>query len=255
MQDFLRETIFQAGKMCLEFSCGMDKLRVDRKSDKDLVTEADVAVEEYIVAQIKRYYPDHSILGEESGQTDGNEYRWIIDPIDGTTSFVHNQPFYSTSIALELNGEIQLAAVFAPVLDELFFATRSGGASLNDKQISISNRDKLGDCVLSTGFACIRSGLEENNLPIFNAVLPQIRGIRRFGSAAIDLCYVASGKLDGFWELNLNLYDVAAGWLILEEAGGKYTDFSGENVKTPFENLATNGLIHTQLVDIISLST
>lgn len=204
-------------------------------------------MENYLVEQIQKHYPGHAILGEESGSHAGNNYRWIIDPIDGTTSFVHDQPFFSNSIALEKDGELILAAVNAPALGELFMAEKGRGATLNDKPIRVSTRDKLSDCVLGTGFACVRSDLERNNIPYFVRVLPQIRGIRRFGSAAIDLCYTACGKLDGFWELNLNIYDIAAGMLIVTEAGGIVTDFSGGTANIPRETLAANPNIHPAL--------
>lgn len=252
MHKFLEETILEAGRMCLDFSKTLGDINISRKSEKDLVTEADVAVEKFITSQIKKKYPDCSILGEEGGETLGGEYRWIIDPIDGTTSFVHAQPFYCVSIALENKGVLELGAVYAPALGELFFAQRGCGATLNGKQISVSHRSEFGDCVLATGFACIRSGERRNNLPIFNSILPKIRGIRRYGSAAMDLCYVACGRLDGFWELNLNLYDIAAGRLILEEAGGSYSDFSGNLVHIPYESAASNRLIHERLLTEIN---
>lgn len=226
-------------------------MQITRKSEKDLVTEADVAVEKHLVEQIKKHYPDHSILGEETGRHAGNEYRWIIDPIDGTTSFVHDQPFFSNSVALEHNGEIILAAVNAPALGELFMAEYGSGATLNDKPIHVSKRDKVSDCVLGTGFACVRQNLEHNNLPYFEKVVTVIRGIRRYGSAAIDMSYVACGRLDGFWELNLQIYDMAAGMLIVTEAGGTVTDFAGKKLNTPHETLATNTRIHAELSNML----
>lgn len=251
MKDFLHSIITRAGRITLEHKARLHEVRVDRKSEKDLVTEADVAVEKYLVAQIKQRYPDHAILGEETGVHAGGSWRWIIDPIDGTTSFVHDQPFYSVSVALEHNGELILAAVNAPALGELFTAEKGAGAFLNGKPIHVSQRDKLSDCVLGTGFACVRQNLAHNNLPYFAAVMPIIRGVRRYGSAAIDLSYVAAGKLDGFWELNLKIYDIAAGWLIVKEAGGTVTDFSGSPDKLPHEVMATNGKIHNKLSGIL----
>ena len=235
----------------MEHKSRLADIQIDRKSEKDLVTEADVAVEKYLVEQIKKTYPDHSILGEESGSHAGNEYRWIIDPIDGTTSFVHNQPFFSNSVALEHNGEIILAAVNAPALGELFMAEKGKGATLNDKPIHVSGRDKLSDCVLGTGFACVRQNLQNNNLPYFEKIVTVIRGVRRYGSAAIDLSYVACGRLDGFWELNLQIYDMAAGLLMVTEAGGIVTDFAGKNENIPHETLATNGHIHDELSNML----
>lgn len=251
MRDFLREIITRAGQIAMEHKARLSEVRVDRKSDKDLVTEADVAVERYLVEQIKQRYPDHAILGEESGSHAGNEYRWIIDPIDGTTSFVHDQPFFSNSVALEKDGELILGAVNAPALGELFMAEKGGGATLNDKPIHVSQRDKLSDCVLGTGFACVRANLENDNLPYFAKVVPIVRGIRRYGSAAIDLSYVACGRLDGYWELALHIYDIAAGMLILREAGGTVTDFAGKQDNIPDEVLGTNGKIHDTLSELL----
>ncbi len=247
MYSFLKNIVTQAGRITTEYKSRLSEVHIDRKSEKDLVTEADVAVENYLVEQIKKTYPDHAIFGEETGRHAGNEYRWIIDPIDGTTSFVHDQPFFSNSVALEHNGEIILAAVNAPALGELFMAEKGKGATLNDKPIHVSTRDKLSDCVLGTGFACVRQNLAHNNLPYFEKVVTVIRGVRRYGSAAVDLSYVAAGKLDGFWELNLQIYDMAAGLLIVTEAGGTVTDFAGKNKKMPHETLATNGKIHDEL--------
>jgi myo-inositol-1(or 4)-monophosphatase len=221
---------------------------------KDLVTEADVAVENYLIEQINKHYPDHAICAEESGTHTGNEYRWVIDPIDGTTSFVHDHPFYSISVALQQNDQTILAAVFAPVLGELYMAEKGNGATRNGQPISVSNHTALSDCLMTTGFACLRANLEHNNLPLIERIAPTLRGLRILGSAAVDLCYVACGRTDGGWELNLNIYDIAAGALIVQEAGGTVTDFSGGTTNLPHEILATNGNIHTQLSELLMMS-
>ena len=251
MYAFLKDIVTEAGRIALEHKSRLGSLQVDRKSDKDLVTAADVAVEKYLVGKIQERYPDHAIVGEESGDHAGNDYRWIIDPIDGTTSFVHDQPFFSISIALEKAGDTILAAVYAPVLGELFMAEKGKGATLNGNAIHVSSRDRLIDSVLGTGFACVRQNLEHNNLPYFAKVVPAVRGIRRFGSAAIDLSYVACGRMEGFWEMNLKIYDVAAGLLVLAEAGGTVTDFAGGQTNRPFETLASNGKIHNELSGLL----
>jgi len=253
MKSFLKDIITRAGEISLEYKARLAGIKIEQKETaKDLVTEADVAVEKYLVAQIKETYPDHGICGEESGLHSGNEYRWVIDPIDGTTSFIHNLPFYSISIALQKNGQTILAAVFAPVLDELFMAERGSGATLNDNPIRVSDRCALSDCVCTTGFACLRANLERNNLPLINRIAPKLRGLRVLGSAAMDLCYVACGRTDGSWELNLNIYDIAAGMLIATEAGATVTDFSGTSTDNlPHEILATNGNIHNELSNIL----
>ncbi len=251
MYAFLKDIITEAGRIALEHKARLSQVQVNHKSAKDLVTEADVAVEQYLIGRINEAYPDHGILGEESGAHDGGQYRWIIDPIDGTTSFVHDQPFFSTSIGVEKNGEIILAAVNAPVMGELFMAEKGKGATRNGQPIAVSHRDKLVDCVLGTGFACVRADLPHNNLPYFAKVVPLCRGIRRFGSVAIDLSYVAAGKLDGFWELNLKIYDIAAGMLIVTEASGTVSDFAGNTDNLSGEILATNGKIHNELSTIL----
>jgi myo-inositol-1(or 4)-monophosphatase len=252
MKNFLKDIITEAGKIAMSHKAHLSEVQVTRKSEKDLVTEADVAVEEYLVDRIKGQYPDHAIVGEETGTHAGSQYRWIIDPIDGTTSFVHDQPFFSISIALEKDGQLILGAVNAPVLGELFMAELGKGATLNDKPINVSGRDNLGDCVLATGFACVRSDLPENNIANFVKIMPRVRGVRRYGSAAIDLAYVACGRMDGFWELNLKIYDIAAGILLVTEAGGAVTDFDGKTRNDlPNKILATNGKIHNELSNIL----
>ncbi len=252
MKEFLNNIITQAGQIAMDYRNQASELKVNRKSDKDLVSEADEAVEAFLISEIQKAYPDHAIFAEETGQHEGNEHRWIIDPIDGTTSFVHQQLYFSVSIAYEKNGVLECAAVNAPALDELFEAQKGCGATLNNKPIRVSNRDKLIDSVLATGFACVRSDLTHNNMPYFEKILPNIRGIRRYGSAAIDLCYVACGRMEGFWELNLKPYDISAGWLILEEAGGKLTDYDNGQANIPNETVGTNGSIHDDLINYLT---
>jgi myo-inositol-1(or 4)-monophosphatase len=252
VKEFLKHLMTAAGAVCQDYRSRLDSLGLERKSPKDIVTEADIAVEQYLVGQIKQHYPEHGILGEETGSHAGTGYRWVIDPIDGTTSFLHGQPFFSISVAVEKDGDRILGAVLAPALGELYLAEKGRGATCNGAPIQVSRRDRLLDSVLATGFACIRSAQKRTNLPYFAHLLPKIRDVRRYGSAAVDLCYVASGRLEGFWELNLNLYDIAAGWLILEEAGGRLTDFSGGTGLIPQETVATNGLIHDDLIRELS---
>lgn len=244
MIEFVKKIAVSAGKMAFAEFAKSDSLRIHFKSEKDLVTEADRKIERFIISEIHRKYPCHDIFGEETGKTaKGNEFCWVIDPIDGTTSFVHGQPFFSVSIALQKKGVTVAGAVNAPKLGELYWAAKGEGAYCNKKRIHVSSRDRLVNSVLSTGFACLRSDLKENNLPIFNKILPKLRGIRRYGSAAIDLSYVACGKLEGFWELNLKPYDIAAGVLILQEAGGAVCDLSGKLNYPDDGILATNGKI------------
>ncbi len=228
MITFLKTLIQQAGNICKKEQQLLSPADVNFKNKKDLVTVTDKKVEDFIVKQINEAYPSHDIFGEETGRTNlSSDYLWVVDPIDGTTSFFHQQPFYSVSIALQHLGQTICAAVYAPALNELFYAEKDSGAYLNHQPISVSSTDHLIQSVMATGFACLRADLTHNNLPYFNKIVPQLRDIRRYGSAAIDLCYVACGRLDGFWEMNLNLYDIAAGVFIVEQAGGVICDFNG----------------------------
>ncbi len=226
---FLKDLIKQAGTICKKEQKLLKLSDVDFKNKKDLVTITDKKVEDFIIKTIQKKYPSHNIFGEETGRTHfSSDYLWIIDPIDGTTSFFHQQPFYSISIAVQYLGQTICGAVYAPNLDELFYADKDNGAFLNGQAIGVSKADKLINCVMATGFACLRADLPINNLTYFNKIVPKLRDIRRYGSAALDLCYVACGRLDGFWEMNLNLYDIAAGAFIAEQAGGKICDFKGD---------------------------
>ncbi len=249
MMQFIRELALRAGELSLK---EYDRLRdgdVEYKNDKDIVTAADKAVENFIFTQISQTYPEHDFFGEETGRTyHGSDYCWVIDPIDGTASFVNELPFYSISIALQYQGETVKAAVFAPRLNELFLAEKGSGAFLNGQPIRVSRREKMSDAMMATGFACLRAGWQENNLRFFNRIVPQVRGIRRHGSAAMDLCYVAAGRFEAFWELNLQPYDYAAGILLVTEAGGTVRDFDGGTDFTGRGLIATNGVIDGALL-------
>ncbi|OGR55630.1 MAG: inositol monophosphatase [Desulfobacula sp. RIFOXYB2_FULL_45_6] len=226
---FLIDLIKEAGDICKDRQNRLLPVDVDFKNRKDIVTTVDKEIENFISKKIRKTYASHDIYGEETGRTGFlSDYVWIIDPIDGTTSFLHQQPFYSTSIAIEYQGRIICGAVYAPNLNELFYADIDDGAFLNGRPIHVSNTQTLINSVMATGFACLRADAEHNNLSYFNKIVPQLRDIRRFGSAAIDLCYVACGKLDGYWEMNVNQYDIAAGAFIVERAGGVVCDFNGD---------------------------
>lgn len=236
--------------MTVDEAANMDAGRVGYKTERDLVTPVDRAVEEFIVSEIRNRYPDHDIYGEETGRSGpGSGACWVIDPIDGTTSFVHGLPFYSVSIAFQKDDQTRIGAVYAPVLDELFFAEKSCGAFLNGRPIRVSKTDRLIHALVATGFACIRAGWSRNNLTYLNRILPRIRDIRRTGSAALDLCYVACGRFDGFWEMNLNLYDIAAGALIVTEAGGRMMDFNGGSDFPGSGTIAVNRALETAFLD------
>ncbi len=253
--EFLKEMLQDAGRICLEANADQNRLNLEFKNPKDLVTETDKKVEDFVINRIRSRYPLHAIFGEETGKSPGRSESghatplWVIDPIDGTTSFFHGQPFYCVSIAYQENGTTLMGGIYAPVLDQLFLAEKGKGAFLNHCPIRVSSCSRLIDSVMATGFACLRAGLKENNLPHFNRIVPKIRDIRRFGSAALDLCYVACGKVDGFWEMELNLYDIAAGVIIAREAGALVSDFSGGNRFPEKGILAANPALATLMVD------
>ncbi|MDM8536851.1 inositol monophosphatase family protein [Desulfobacterales bacterium HSG17] len=250
MKNFLKNLILQAGDICKKEQKLLKPEDVEFKDTKDLVTVIDKKVEDFIVNKIKKDYPGHDIFGEETGKTNfSSDYLWVIDPIDGTTSFFHQQPFYSVSIAVQYQGKTILGAVFAPRLDELFLADIEKGAFLNGEPICVTNTSKLVNSVMATGFACLRANLKDNNLKYFNKIAPQLRDIRRFGSAAVDLCYVACGRVDGFWEMHLNLYDIAAGAFIVEQAGGIVCDFNGGSNFPEQGIIASNKNIQQNLLD------
>ena len=214
-------------------SFDIDQVRVTQKNHNDFVTEVDKAAEEAIISTLRQAYPDHAILAEESGASanlhDENENVWIIDPLDGTTNFIHGFPQYAVSIALQHRGQITQAVVYDPTRNELFTASKGAGAFLNDKRIRVGKRDRLADALIGTGFPYSDlSGLDEY-LKMFKIMTEKSAGLRRPGSAALDLAYVAAGRLDGFFEKKLKPWDVAAGTLLVTEAGGIMANFSGES--------------------------
>ncbi|MEX2501827.1 MAG: inositol monophosphatase family protein [Trueperaceae bacterium] len=230
-------------------------LQIDTKSsDTDLVTQVDRACEARIREAIADAFPGHVVLGEEQGQTGEARCRWIVDPLDGTLNYAHGFPFYCVSIALEVDGVVQLGVVLDTPRDELFVAVRGRGASANGRPIAPSTETRPIAAMLATGFAYVPEQQHEN-LAIFARVLPQVRAVRRPGAAALDLCYVACGRLDGFWELKLNAWDVAAGVLIIQEAGGTVTDGSGAPYRLNDRVLvASNGPLHAKLVSLLDVA-
>jgi len=230
-------------------------LKISKKGAIDLVTEADTETEKRIIAIIERNFPDHSILSEESGlRRDGAKYQWIIDPLDGTTNFVHNVGMFAVSIAFAAGGEVLVGVVLNPITGELFTAVIGEGAELNGRPIKVSNSKIVQESLLATGFPY---DIRERIQPVmtrFSNCLKASQGIRRLGSAALDLCFVACGRFDGFWEQNLNPWDTAAGFRIGSEAGAVTTDFANK----PFaiegkEILATNGKIHKEMLFLLKL--
>ncbi len=202
-------------------------LEITSKSHNDFVSDVDRHAEQEIISVLKKAYPDHSILAEETGEHDGNEYQWIIDPLDGTTNFLHGFPQFSVSIALLHKGRSEVAVVYDPMRRETFTAARGDGAALNDRKLRVSKRRSLEGALLGTGFPYSDFSYVDTYMETLKALIPKTAGIRRPGSAALDLAYVAAGRLDGFWEFNLKPWDIAAGALIIQEAGGIVTDFAG----------------------------
>ncbi|MBN8832768.1 MAG: inositol monophosphatase [Niastella sp. SCN 39-18] len=225
----------------------------NKEGVNNLVTEADHAAEKAIIAVIQNTYPDHFILSEETGEIKSNsEYKWIIDPIDGTVNFANGIPICCVSIAVEKNGEMILGAVYAPILNEFYVAEKGMGAFLNDKKITVSNKTEVIRSCLVTGFPYTYLDSPRGPLQVFEELIRQGIPVRRLGSAAIDLCWVAAGRFDGFYEHQLQAWDSAAGFLMVKEAGGEVTDFAGEKF-SPYQPqiLATNGKIHNELLGYV----
>ena len=226
----------------------------NKEGVNNLVTEADLAAEKAIFSVIKKDYPDHFILSEESGEIImDSEYKWIIDPIDGTVNFSNGIPICCVSIGLEYNGKIIMGAVYNPLMKEFYFAQNGFGATLNDKKIHVSNKTSVLKSCLVTGFPYTYLDMPNGPLEVFEKFIRKGIAVRRLGSAAMDLCWVAAGRFDGFFEHSLNAWDSAAGFLLVTEAGGKVTDFTGGeySVYQP-RLLATNGLIHEEMLKVIN---
>lgn len=224
------------------------------KGESNLVTEVDTACEELIVGVIRSRCPDHDILAEENEYSPLNSScKWIIDPLDGTTNYAHGFPWFAVSIALEIEGEVQVGVVYHPMMNELFTATKGKGAFLNGDRIHVSRRAPLKNCLLATGFPYDRAWDNENNFSNFEKMQMAARAVRRAGAAALDLAYVAAGRLDGYWECKLKAWDVAAGKLLVEEAGGRVTNHGGELYSIYHHRiLASNGLIHEEMEGIVN---
>ncbi len=250
-RETIRQVILQAGALAKDFFRKSTGLYFDKKSPKDLVTEADIQVEKFIRNQLTGKYPKLGFWGEETGKSDELENCWIVDPIDGTHSFFRGQYFWSISIALKLKGELQLGAVFAPALDDLYLGEIGKGATRNGHPVFCSRTNALNEAMVCTGFACLRSDLKDNNLDRFTRVALKTRDQRRCGSAALEMCMVGDGQLDAFWEQHLNLYDVAAGAVIAREGGAIVSDFGGKNGLNPEQVLVTNPPLHQSMVDLM----
>jgi len=269
LKNFLKiaiEAVKEAGKI-QEEKFG-ENFKIEHKGEINLVTEVDYQCEKAIIDIIKRDYPEHEILTEEAGSVKGlppshspltkggqmeGKYKWIIDPLDGTTNYAHSYPCFCASIGLEIDGEIVAGAVYNPMLDELFTSVKGKGAYLNEKRIGVSKIADINKSLLATGFPYDIRDSKENNLNHFCNFAVRAQAIRRPGSAVLDLCYLAAGRFDGFWELKLYPWDMAASSLIVKEAGGMITDFKGGEFSIyKGEMLATNGLIHKEMIEILS---
>jgi myo-inositol-1(or 4)-monophosphatase len=255
MLNFAIQTARDAGRVLQTY---LGRVQISTKGDIDLVTEADLGSEKLIIDRIKSHYPRHSILAEESGVTDSvtlipgqSDWRWIIDPLDGTTNYAHGYPCFCVSIALERAGKIEVGVIYDPNRDELFAAERGQGVTLNDRPIRVSAIGDLNSAMLCTGFPYnVRE--RPNFARDFSNFTMNAQAVRRDGSAALDLAYVACGRFDGFWEDGLNPWDIAAGVLLIQEASGLVTDYEGEplDIYTP-KVLATNGLVHERMMQIL----
>jgi myo-inositol-1(or 4)-monophosphatase len=247
------EAALEAGRF-LKINLGKVK-QIERKLDQEtnLVTELDRKSEEIIIRTIRKRYPHHDFLAEESGSHKKvSEFRWIIDPLDGTTNFTHGLPIFCVSIGLEVRGELSLGVVYDPNLEEVFAVEKGRGATLNGKPIRVSRTSRLEESLVVTGFPYDIKENPQNAVQHFTSFLVEAQAVRRLGSAALDLCYVACGRFDGYWEVFLNPWDMAAGVLLLQEAGGKWTDFRGFPSTIYHHNvLVSNGRIHEQMIEVL----
>ncbi|HEY8520861.1 MAG TPA: inositol monophosphatase family protein [Gammaproteobacteria bacterium] len=218
----------RAGELMVRQLNQLDTIQVTEKGRNEFVSQVDRMAEAAIIEIVRDHYPDHAILAEESGEQGEHEYQWIIDPLDGTTNYLHGFPVFAVSIAVAHRGELQHGVVYDPLRQEIFTASRGEGAQLDGRRIRVSKRPSLDKALVATGFP-YRMNLEhvDRYLGMLKAVMLETAGVRRPGSAALDLCYVAAGRVDGFWELGLKKWDIAAGALIIREAGGRISDFNG----------------------------
>lgn len=241
-----------AGDLILRSSDNIGHLKIDQKGKNDFASEVDRAAEREIINIIRTAYPDHAILAEESGEHQGNDFVWVIDPLDGTTNFLHGFPQYAVSIALKYKGRLEVAAIYDPLRDELFTAKRGGGAMLNNRRLRVTNQTSMKGALIGTGFPFKTDLHLEAYVGMFKAISMQAAGIRRAGAAALDLAYVAAGRMDGFWEIGIMEWDMAAGILLIKEAGGVVTDFSfNDNYLASGNVIAGSPKMHQMLYQLI----
>lgn len=238
-----------ASKVIVQYMDRVDHLPIVTKEKNDFVTEVDQKAESVIINTLKQAFPEHSILAEESGQSGDSDYQWIIDPLDGTTNYLHGFPQFSISIALKHKGKLVIGVVYDPLRQELFTASAGDGAYLNNRRIRVSKQSSLSGALLGTGFPYKDQRYLDAYLAMFKTFFPETAGIRRAGSAALDLAYVACGRLDGFWEIGLQSWDIAAGALLVREAGGIITDFSAnDNFLDNGNVIAANPKVFNQML-------
>ena len=252
MLEFAKTTAKGAGAILMQHF-GMISTVKRKSTHIDLVTIADTESESFILNQIKAAYPQHHIIAEESAIFENNsDYRWIIDPLDGTTNFVHNLPIFAVSIGLQYKDETIVAVVYNPAADKCFWAEKNGGAFLNGEAIHITSTNTLSNSLLVTGFPYTHDGRWSKGFDLFKTLYGKTQGVRRLGAAALDFCFVAMGRFEGFWEFGLQPWDVCAGALIVKEAGGKVSDW--DDSPMPFSGnriLATNGHIHKEMLEVL----
>ena len=248
-------SVREGGRVILMYFNQLDRLEYSSKGRNDYVSQADVEAERAVLDVLTRAYPDHGIIAEESGEREGSEYTWVIDPLDGTTNFLHGFPMFAVSVAVKRAGVLEHGVVYDPLHDEMFTASRGEGAQLNGKRIRVSTTRKLAPSLLGTGFPFRDLGIIEPWMRSFQSLLPKTSGIRRAGAAALDLAYVAAGRLDGFWEFGLKPWDMAAGALLIREAGGLVADVSGGQDFLESGNLVSaNPLIFEEFRKIVARS-
>lgn len=247
----LKNIARRAGDILIDLFRGT--FEIESKTGAELLTTADKKSEEFIIDSIRKEYPGVEIVAEETNPKKGEEKEaFIIDPLDGTNNFSFGIPIFCVSIAYQVNNDLKIGVVYDPVHKELFYAKKRGKAYLNDVPISVSKRKSLKDSIVATGFPYIKEKVEDSNIPEFSAMLMESRGLRRLGSAALDLCYVACGRFDGYWEKHLKVWDISAGGVIVTEAGGKISNFYGDDWDYKLDNvIASNGIIHSEIQEVI----
>ena len=241
-----------AGKVLMQYFDRVESLNVTEKSRNDFVSQVDRTAEMEIIQVLRKAYPDHAVLAEESGAHDGNDFQWIIDPLDGTTNYLHGFPQYSISIACTYKGELLSGVVYDPLKDEMFTADKGQGAYLNDRRLRVSNRKGLEGALIGTGFPYSDQTHLDTYTEMFKAMIKDTAGLRRPGSAALDFAYVAAGRMDGFWELGLSVWDFAAGALLVREAGGTVSDISGGDKYMETGNVVAGNLkVHAEILKVL----